>query len=66
MKHFGDFFPPPYIGSSWIFFGERERSRIARETRERWPLPTVATAVNGDSKSTNDRGPSLFGSFGLT
>jgi hypothetical protein len=29
-----------------------------RDTRERWPLPTVETEVNGDSKSTYERGPS--------
>jgi hypothetical protein len=29
------------------------------ETREGWPLLTVETEVNGDSKSTNERGPSL-------
>ncbi len=29
-----------------------------RETREGWPLLTVETEVNGDSKSTNERGPS--------
>ncbi len=28
------------------------------------PLPTVETEVNGDSKSTNERGPSLVGSLG--
>ncbi len=27
-----------------------------RETREGWPLLTVETEVNGDSKSTNERG----------
>jgi hypothetical protein len=26
-----------------------------RETREGWPLQTVETEVNGDSKSTNER-----------
>jgi hypothetical protein len=30
----------------------------SREAREGWPLPTVETEVNGDSKSTNERGPS--------
>jgi hypothetical protein len=29
----------------------------AREIREGWPLLTVETEVNGDSKSTNERGP---------
>jgi hypothetical protein len=32
-----------------------------RETREGWPLLTVETKVNGDSKSTNEKGPSLVG-----
>jgi hypothetical protein len=29
--------------------------------REGWPLLTVESEVNGDSKSTNERGPSLVG-----
>ncbi len=33
-----------------------------RETRDGWPLLTVETEVNGDSKSTNERGP-YFGWF---
>ncbi len=37
---------------------------VTRETREGWPLPTVETEVNGYSKSTNERGPSLVGSLG--
>jgi hypothetical protein len=32
-----------------------------RETREGWPLLTVETEVNRDSKSANERGPSLVG-----
>jgi hypothetical protein len=28
-----------------------------------WPLLTVETEVNGDSKRTNERGPSLVGSL---
>jgi hypothetical protein len=32
-----------------------------REAREGWPLLTEETEVNGDSKSTNERGPSLVG-----
>ncbi len=32
-----------------------------RENREGRPLLTVETEVNGDSKSTNERGPSLVG-----
>jgi hypothetical protein len=38
---------------------------MTRETRERWPLLTVEAEVNGDSKSTNERGPSLVGSLGV-
>ncbi len=37
---------------------------VTRETTEGWPLPTVETEVNGDSKSTNERGPFLVGSLG--
>ncbi len=36
---------------------------ITRETREGWPLLTVDTEVNGDSKRTNDRGPVSVGSL---
>ncbi len=36
----------------------------SQKTREEWPLLTVATEVNGDSNSTNERGPSLVGSLG--
>jgi hypothetical protein len=36
-----------------------------REAREGWPLPTVETQINGDSKSTNERGKSLVGSLDL-
>jgi hypothetical protein len=36
-----------------------------RDAREGWPLLTVETEVDGDSKRTNDRDPSLIGSFGL-
>ncbi len=32
---------------------------LHRETREGWPLLTVETEVNGDSKNTNGRSPSL-------
>ncbi len=34
-----------------------------RETREGWPLLTVDAKVNGDSRSTNERGPSILGWF---
>ncbi len=37
-----------------------------RETREGRPLLTVETEANGDSKSTNERGPSLVGLLGLS
>ena len=37
-----------------------------RETREGWSLLTIETEVNGDSMSTNDRGPSLVGALGLS
>jgi hypothetical protein len=40
-----------------------------RETREGWPLPSVETEANGDSRSssTHERGPSLLvGSLGLS
>ncbi len=36
-----------------------------RETRDGWPLLTVEAEMNGDLKSTNERGPSLVGSLGL-
>ncbi len=31
-----------------------------------WPLLTIQTEVKGDSKRTNERGPSLVGSLGLS
>jgi hypothetical protein len=37
-----------------------------RKTKEGWPLLTVETEVNGDSKSINERVPSLLGSLGLS
>ncbi len=36
------------------------------QTREGWILLTVETEVNGDSKRTNERGPLLVGSLGLS
>ncbi len=33
---------------------------------ESWPLLTVEIESNGDSKSTNERGPSLVSSLGLS
>ncbi len=39
--------------------------REPRDTREGWPLLTVETEANGESKSTNESGPpSLVGSLG--
>jgi hypothetical protein len=35
------------------------------ETIGGWPLLTVETEVNGDSQSTNERGPSLVVSLGF-
>jgi hypothetical protein len=35
---------------------------IAERLVRGWPLLTVKTEVNGDSKSTDERGPSLVGS----
>ena len=40
------------------------RSQKTRETREGWPLLTLETEVNGDSRSTNERDSSLVGSLG--
>ncbi len=40
-------------------------SVLNRETREGWPLLTVETEKNGNSKTTTERGPSLVGSLGL-
>ncbi len=37
-----------------------------RETRVGWPLRTIEIDVNGDSKSTNESGPFLVGSLGLS
>ncbi len=36
-----------------------------RKTIDGWPLLPVETEVNGNSKSTNERDPSLVGSLGL-
>jgi hypothetical protein len=37
-----------------------------REIGDGWPLLTVETVVNGNSKRTNERGPFLVGSLGLS
>ncbi len=39
---------------------------IPKETRERWPLLTVETEVNGDSKRTNEVGPFFVGLLSLS
>jgi hypothetical protein len=39
---------------------------MSRETREGWPLLTVETEVNGDSKSTIEMDPFLVDSLGLS
>jgi hypothetical protein len=39
---------------------------IDTEDREGWPLLSVETEVNGESKSTNERGPSWVGSLGFS
>jgi hypothetical protein len=36
------------------------------QAKEGWPLLTVETEVNGDSKKTNERGPFLVGLLGLS
>ncbi len=43
-------------------YGEVE----SRETREGWPQLTINTEAKGDSKSSNERGPSLVSSSGLS
>jgi hypothetical protein len=47
----------------WIWLSEIGQNRA---TREVWHLLTVETEVNGDSKSTNEMGPSLVGSLSLS
>jgi hypothetical protein len=44
---------------------KKKKQRVSRETREGWPLPTVETGVNRDSKSTQERVPSMVGSVSL-
>ncbi len=39
---------------------------LTRETRKGWPLLTVETDANGNSRSTNERGPSLVGPLGFS
>jgi hypothetical protein len=54
-----------YIGTAFLF-PDRYSLVRARETREGRALPTVETEVNGDSKSTNERDPSLVSSLDLS
>ncbi len=42
----------------------KKRIRGSRETRDWRTLLTVETGANGDSKRTNERGPSVLGSLG--
>jgi hypothetical protein len=39
---------------------------LTRETRKGWPRLTVETDANGNSRSTNERGPSLVDPFGFS
>ncbi len=39
---------------------------LAKENREGWPLQTVETEVNGDSKRRNERGSFLVNSLSLS
>ncbi len=52
-----------FIGEMiWNFAGKYAFLKVlTRETREGWPLLAVETGENGDSKSTNERVPSLVG-----
>jgi hypothetical protein len=51
-----------FSGVIWNVFS----NGVSRETREGWPLLTVETDVNGDSKNTNERNPFLVGSLSLS
>jgi hypothetical protein len=52
-----------WYGINLISLNQLELRVCGRETREGWPLLAVETEVNGNSKRTNDRGPSLVGSL---
>jgi hypothetical protein len=39
---------------------------MIRATKEEWPLLTIEAEVNGDSRSTYERGPSLIGSWAFS
>ncbi len=59
---------PPSIQKNKESYSQKQKwyRVLIRELREGCPLLTVETEENGDSKSTNDRGPSLVGSLGLS
>jgi|LakMenE01Jun11ns_1017448.scaffolds.fasta_scaffold6294138_1 hypothetical protein len=44
-------------------YNVRRYGEDQRDYREGWPLLIVKTDVNGNSKSTNERGPSLLCTF---
>ncbi len=54
-------------GPTWQYRLWPAMSCYIVESREGWPLLTaVETEVNGDTKSTNESGPFLVGSLGLS
>jgi hypothetical protein len=44
-----------------VLYGDGKERVRTRETREGWPLLSFETEVNGNSKSTIERGPSMVG-----
>jgi hypothetical protein len=54
---------PAWPSRLWV--AERLESMALRESMEGWPLLTLETEANGDSKSTNERGPSFAALVGL-
>ena len=46
---------------STIIWTRNNDAVASKETRKGWPVQTVETEVNGDSKSTNERGLWLVG-----
>jgi hypothetical protein len=56
---------PTSVGQSVRYHKIVYSTFSTRETREGWSLLTVESEVNGNSKSTNERVPSLVGSLGL-
>ncbi len=51
---------------SWLFRTVSSRHNRRNYSREEWPLLAVETEMNGDSKRTNERVPSLVGLLGLS